>query len=358
MDLIYMNDHMEDVGVLHDYDMDLAFGVDENNFECKIHSASHCCNPGYFLYIEGTEYGGVVDAIESRTEDQEIIYSGRTWHGILESKIIMPLQSGEASSSVTIKETDSQGNSLVDRYLIISGDASSCLQFIIDRIGVADMFVADSSSTNIQISQYQFHRFTDAYNGIVKMLSSAGAKLKIEFRNGKAVLSAVPKYDYSQDAEFDSDQIALKVRKKYNTVNHLVCLGKGELENRQVIHLYADENGNVSRTQTMFGMDEIAAIYEYSVVESAEELETIGTEHLQAMWIGDELSVSLIDEDSNAYDVGDVVGGIDNVTRIAVTSSITKKVVSVKNGQITVVLSTGVMTTSGAGATGDGSIYE
>ena len=32
MDLIYANNQMEDIGVLLDYEFDLAFGSDENDF--------------------------------------------------------------------------------------------------------------------------------------------------------------------------------------------------------------------------------------------------------------------------------------------------------------------------------------
>ena len=45
MDLIYMNPDRQDIGVLHDYKLDLAFGKDENNFELQIPSNTHCCVP-------------------------------------------------------------------------------------------------------------------------------------------------------------------------------------------------------------------------------------------------------------------------------------------------------------------------
>ena len=83
MDLIYMNQDMVDIGVLQDFEMDLAFGANENNFECRVPSSMHCCEAGYYLYIEGTEYGGTVDTLEVVRETQEVIYYGRTWHGIL-----------------------------------------------------------------------------------------------------------------------------------------------------------------------------------------------------------------------------------------------------------------------------------
>lgn len=340
MDLIFMNANKEDIGVLHDYELDLAFGEDENNFECKMSAKVHCCEAGCFLYVDGTEYGGMIDGIESDTTTEEVVYTGRTWHGILGSKIILPLKSGEASTdAVTVKTIDSNGVSMVDRYLVVSGDANACIQFVIDRIGLSDLFEAPGSLTGAFIRSYSFNRFTDAYTGIRKMLASAGLKMKMEFSNGKVILSAVERYDYSTDDGFDSDLLGFKVVKKYRTVNHLICLGNGELENRTVIHLYADTEGYISNNQTQFGLDEYTATYDFASVESEEELLKNGTEELKRLFAQDELSVEF-DENMDSYDVGDVVGGEDNVTGVTATAVITKKIVMIKNGKISVELST------------------
>ena len=90
MDLIYMNEKHEDVGVLSGYLLDLAYGKDENNFECTVDIDNHVCREKYMLYIDGTEYGGIIDVISPDTDKKEIVYSGRTWHGVLEKKIIYP----------------------------------------------------------------------------------------------------------------------------------------------------------------------------------------------------------------------------------------------------------------------------
>lgn len=340
MDLIFMNANKEDIGVLHDYELDLAFGEDENNFECRMSAKAHCCEAGYFLYIDGTEYGGIIDGIESDTTTEEVVYTGRTWHGILGSKIILPLKNGEASTdSVTIKTVDSNGNSMVERYLVITGDANACIRFIIDRIGLSDIFIAPDILSGVFIRSYSFDRFADAYTGIRKMLASAGLKMKMVYSNGKVIVSAVERYDYSTDDSFDSDLLGFKVVKKYRTVNHLICLGSGELEKRTVIHLYADTEGNISNTQTQFGLDEYTATYDFSSVESEEELLKNGTEELKRLFAQDELSVDF-DGSMDSYDVGDVVGGEDNVTGVVATAVITKKIVSIENGKITVELST------------------
>lgn len=335
MDLIYMNSAKEDVGVLLHYDLDLAFGSDENNFECTINTADHCCEEGYFLYIEGTEYGGIVDSVQSDTENNEVAYSGRTWQGILGSKVVFPLQSKDSSTSaVTLKTTDANG-SLIDKYLVLSGDANRCIQFILDRIGLGALFVASTNAAGVTVNQYQFGRYTDAYTGICKMLKSAGLKLNVEFSGGMVVLSAVALYDYSQDEEFDSDSVGFRLKKNYKTVNHLVCLGSGELADRMVVHLYADADGNISQTQTLTDGDEYASVFDYPNVESEEELVKSGMDELKALWEQDELSVSF-DPEEDVYGVGDIVGAYDNITKLSVSAEIVKKIVTIRNGQVTI----------------------
>lgn len=315
MDLIFTNKNMEDVGVLQDFDFDLAFGSDENDFECTIPASSHCCEAGSLLYMEGTEYGGIIDGIRSKSDSQEVIYSGRTWHGILNSKVIEP-NSGSA-------------------YLAVTGEANAIIAVLLSRLALTDLFKASGKDSGLTISGYKMNRYITGYDGIVKMLSSVGAKLQITFQGGKVVLSAAKKHDYSQDEDFDSDLVDFDIKKQFKTVNHLVCLGSGELENRMVIHLYADTAGNISQTQTQFGMDEVSAVYDYSNVESEDELLSGGKEELKKLWEPDKLSVDFDDTTDN-YDVGDIVGAFDNITGIAVSAVITKKIVTIKDGQITI----------------------
>jgi hypothetical protein len=336
MDLIYMNSQMVDQGVLQDFEMDLAFGANENNFECRIPSTKHCCNAGDFLYIEGTEYGGTVDSIEVVSAIGDVIYYGRTWHGIIGSKVIMPLMYGEASTAdVTIKDVDSNGVSYVDRYLVISGEANKCIQFMVDRLGLSSLFTASDASSGASIKNFQFDRFIDGYRGIVKMLKSVGMRLAVDYQDKKVILTAKPQYNYASDEEFDPELINMQLKKNIKSINHLVCLGYGELENRLVIHLYADQNGNISQVQTQFGMDEYTEVYDYSAIESAEELMKEGIEYLKRRWLPDEMLIKL-DDSSDFYHVGDMVGATDSVTGLSANATINKKIVTIKDGLISI----------------------
>lgn len=315
MDLIHMNAEKEDIGVMRDHTLDLAFGSDENDFECKIVRSNHCCEKGFFLYYEGTEYGGIVDDIESDTENGEITYSGRTWHGILNSKVLEP-DAGED-------------------YLIVSGEANEALGTLIDRMGLSDLFVASEEASGITISNHKMNRYIAGYDGIRKMLKASGAKLNIIFRNGFVELSAKPIVDYSKDEQFDTDQISFRVKKKGSPLNHVICLGKGDLAEREVIHVYADENGNISEIQVFTGIQEVAAIYDNSNAESSEELKQGGIDLIVEAWNSDELDYNF-DSDSESFDIGDIVGAKEDVTGTEVTAEITKKIVTINNNTTTI----------------------
>lgn len=310
-----MNAQKEDLGVMKDYTFDLAFGKDENDFECKVVKNNHCCEKDFFLYYEGTEYGGIVDDIGVDTDADEVTYYGRTWHGILNTKILEP-DSGED-------------------YLIVSGEANDVLAALISRMGLSDLFTASTEDSGITISNYKMNRYIAGYDGIRKMLKASGAKLNISFKNGFVELSAKPIVDYSQDEQFDTDQISFKIKKTGNPLNHVICLGKGDLAEREVIHVYADENGNISTTQSFTGVQEVSATYDNANAQSSDELMQGGIDMLLESWASDELDFDF-ESNSESFDIGDVVGAVERMTGTAVATEITKKIVQNSNNTTTV----------------------
>jgi len=315
MDLIFMNQDKEDLGVLKDYSLDLAFGADENDFECKIPIQNHCCAESFFLYMEGTEYGGIIDGVKIDTKKEEVTYLGRTWHGILEAKILEP-DAGE-------------------NYLVLSGEGNEVLSFLIARMGLEGLFRASEKHSGITIQNYKMNRYIAGFSGIRKMLKASGAKLNIAFTEGMVELSAVPLVDYTQDEQFDTDQMDFVIQKNFHPVNHVVCLGKGELAEREVVHIYADENGNISEEQVFFGLDEITEVYDYSSVESTEELRQGGIDIIKASWNSNTVSFDF-DAEAFVYDIGDIVGAREFVTGTEVAADITKKIVTIKSEIITI----------------------
>ena len=148
------------------------------------------------------------------------------------------------------------------------------------------------------------------------------------------MLTAKPLVDYSNNEEFDSSQISFEINKYFKPINHVICLGQGNLSQRTVIHLYADEKGNISYTQSLFGMDEVCEVYDYSSAESNEELEKGGIEVIKKSWNADSVKINFANS-SSIYDIGDVIGAKENITGISISQRIIKKVVVLSNENLT-----------------------
>ncbi|WP_454969154.1 hypothetical protein [Eubacterium sp.] len=266
MDLIYTDKYMDDVGVILNGNLDLAYGSDENDFELQVRNGEYDIDVGSVIYIENTEYGGIIDGIEVSSNSQIEVFSGRSFHGILASKVIEP-----------------EGD-----YLMLYGDANNCIAQIISLLNLSDIFVAESEPSGIEICGYRMNRYIDGYSGLCQMLNSVFCKLKMCWQNGLCHLSAAEYIDYSQDEEFDTSVVEMTVKKQFHPVNHLVCLGRGDLSNRAVIHLFTDENGGIQpfstveepycneqyiltkEKQKLFGLDEVSQSYDYSSAELTE----------------------------------------------------------------------------------------
>lgn len=225
MEVIYADKTRRDIGILMGCNMDLAYGKDENDFSITMELTEHCCKEGYFIYIENTEYGGIIDAIHPDSDNSTIEYKGRTWHGVMEGKVLEP-DNGQD-------------------YLIVSGEANTVLRSLVDRMGISGLFSVSEKDSGIRIRNYQFPRYVKGYTGIRKMLQEFLGKLTISYVNKQVEMSVIPLYDYSRDEEWDTSQISFDIERNYRPVNHLICLGRGDLKKRKVIHLFADENGGI-----------------------------------------------------------------------------------------------------------------
>lgn len=320
MDLIYADENMVEIGVIQDYEFDLAFGEDENDFELTIRAEKHCCKAGYFVYIEGTEYGGLIDGIKSDTAANEVTYFGRTWHGLLATKIFSKKKNN----------------------LTVSGNIDRCLSVLLTRIDLYKLFSRSIPDSAGNINDFNIEAYSNGYAAIAELLKSVNLRMQITATPPKVTITAVPIKDYSKDEQFDSDLVCMNIKKCKNTVNHLICLGaENDDGSRLEVHLYADSNGEVSQTQTFFGRDEYAMLYERAYTKNEDDLIKYGTEKLKKEWMRDEIDLDF-DDKTDLYGVGDIVGAYDHVTETEITAPIIKKIVTVKNGQITISYKVGV----------------
>ena len=310
-DVILAKPSGEEVGVMLFTAYDFEIGDFENSFLVTcLRSEWEKIEDGSRIYIPGTEYGGIYRRTESATKLGTIGAGGFTWRGMLQNKILCPPSGAD--------------------YATDSGELN---QIIGARVSAAfpGLFVGSSESTGVTVS-YQYARYVSLYDGLKAMLKSVGYKMQISYDQERCavVVGAVPIVDYSDEIEYSSDMNAdYEMIRDLTGVNHLICLGQGELKNRVVVHLYVDANGNISQRQTFFGADEIAKIYDYAGASRADLIQ-YGTDQLSQY--ANETSFKIELDSDKDVGIGDIVGGRDYISGIKMTAPITTKVVTWKEG--------------------------
>ena len=326
MVLVVHDPERGDLRELLDFELDLAFGSDENAFELTC-AEGLAPAEGQVVFVDATEYGGVVDETSydaGRDATGTVTCKGRTWHGVLAGKRLLP---------------DSGSD-----YLSVIGKAGEVLASLIERMGLSGLFSAASDDTEVS---HTFERFCDGYSGLKALAKANGRKVAMRRRGGKVELSLPPVVDYA--SKVDSDLLGFTLTSVHRCVNHLVCAGTGELEDRAVVHFYADSAGNVSHTQSLFGVDEIAALYDYSNADE-EKLEEEGRKKLQEYQT--QGSVEVEAHDDIDVDVGDVISARDNAHGRTVTATVAKKIVKVSRGVATYSYEVGSETTTKTSSSG------
>lgn len=265
------------------------------------------------LYIPNTEYGGLYKITEVDTKRNSVIAGGFTWRGMLQNRIICPPTGQD--------------------YATDSGELNTIIG---TRVAAAypNIFVGSSESTGVTTS-YQYNRYCTLYDGLKEMLRKVGYKLRLSYDQElcSVVVDAVPIVDYSAQIEYSSDMNAdYNMILDYTGVNHLICLGKGELKDRTVIHLYVSKQGVISRTQTQFGEDEITDTYDYTGASDSDLVQS-GTDQLKRNINRNKFSINL--ESAREVAVGDIVGSRDYITGLTMKAPITTKIVKWEQGFVT-----------------------
>lgn len=280
MDLIYadvIDGVIYDQGTLNVYEFDCSFGEKENDFQIKVPMGATELHEDQVVYIMDTEYGGVIDAIEVDTTSRQMIYTGRTWHGILENKILYP-EPGY-------------------NYFYVNGDANEVLAELLERMNITagplnELYVeppqgfmsvsAEESGIFVEARvASESGNYAHGYTFIRDLLYQFGAKPQII--NG--VLSAVEYIDYSNDDDFLEGTDQFRAKRNYNSLNRLHCMGSGNLADRHTIDLYLDENGGLlpycreNPTKDSDYYTDIAALAESTDPEDEANFKEI-TEHM------------------------------------------------------------------------------
>lgn len=313
----------EELGYIKDanlIDMDIG---DTNDFELELSTdvwTQEMYNWGYRIFIPGTEYGGVLEERKTSTSERTVTWRGYTWRGLLSQKIIQP----------------PEGQS----HLTVSGEANEIIKQVLgDRFG--PLFVVDDVDSKIQISRYQFDRYCTVLDGITKMLGTAGARLKIYYDQGdpgrlnSAVrLCAAAVTDWSDELEYSQDgRLNFTTADYRRGINHLICAGSGEAEERTVLHLYVQKDGSIGNSRYYTGFEEREALYSYTSVQDEETLRKEGANRLKELMNYSQMDASI---DNVDVDIGDIVGGRDRLTGMSLKQPVVGKILRTQDEKTSV----------------------
>lgn len=323
MELTYTDAAWRDVGLIEPYDGDFAYGNSENDFSVDV-SGTSIPTVGAMMYAEGSDVGGIVTGYSSDAAMGTFSIVGDTWTGVLDRRVVGP---------------DSGSD-----YLTLSGDVRDIVASLVSRAGLAGLFRVADGGTGIKAShtftgstsseQQDAGRYMGAWSAIWQACVDHGCKCSLAWSETerRVIVTVSRRSDYTDDEAQSAGLATVGVSLRRPT-NHLVCLGKGDLKAREVLHLYADRSGDVSTTQTIKGVDEIAEVYDDSSAEG-DKLRADGTKKLREAWqSSQEVTVKSVPT-SATFDLGDIIGGTDPRSGLTARAIVTKKVASFKQGSM------------------------
>jgi len=146
--------------------------------------------------------------------------------------------------------------------------------------------------------------------------------------------------DFTGKQYISSDAFDFRIERNKGYVNHIIALGQGQLEERQVVHRYLDENNQVSTTQHFFGADEIAEIYNYGNVESLEDLIKATEERLLEGVVNDNINITI---NEILADIGDKFAAHDEETGIETVQYIDSKIITATDTDFSINYTAGII---------------
>lgn len=296
--VILANENLRELGAIKDANVtvdlngDRTFSVQiaRSNWRPELTFSS-------LIYIMGTEYGGIIGEALTDTTLDYVELKGLSWRGRLAKKIIQPPTGSD--------------------YKVVSGELHTVMKSLIEP-EFDGLFVVSQEDTGVTVSNYQFDRYCTLLDGLTKMLKSKWYRLQLSFRReqgepGYLFVEAVPIVDYSNRIELSRDcQLNYTMDDKRDGVNHLIVAGKGELQDRNVLHLYVQEDGSIGTQQYYTGLQEIAEVYENTSTET-DELWSKSEERLQELMNKKTFRMDVA-KLGLGIGIGDIVGGRDYLT--------------------------------------------
>lgn len=307
--LIHADGEMRELGEVTEFESfcaRLALGSEECDWELTLPEGvwSACpAPPGHFVYIDGSEWGGPVERVRHIGSQGLVRLYGTCWRGLLKRRVVAPMQ-GQTHVSLTGQEANAAIAALLGGW----------------REG---LFVASQEDSGLCCTaEVRYRPLLDALD---EMLADAGGRLSAVFSGGCVTLRALPSQVMTDRVELSQEYDARIISDRCAPLyDHILALGRGEMLERQVVEMWLLPDGSVTEdaeSETVAALSDTGTLlYDYSAVESLEELRRYARRRLLGQAAADSLTIELTDdaglELTDTAAVRDAVTGMSALLRV------------------------------------------
>lgn len=316
--LIHADSNRAEVGVITDfrkYDAQIHHNCElaDNTFSLEMTVGAWKSNKimcGDYVYINGSEFGGLVRSVKKDAKNDTVTIKGVLWRALLAMRIITP-PSGQAYKVFTDVELNT---------------------IIADIIGndYANLFQVSSDSTGATTS-CQF-RYQTKLSGLSKALLQAGYTMACIYDASvqRVKVSARHCADYSEYADISSDLgIGLSITSgRIDDYNHCIALGTGELIERMVREIWMYNNTIFqSKPAALLEADIRSMTFDYPNAESEAELISSASDALLKYAAMSSATVDLSELQIDLQ-LDDTILTVDRDLNISVTKRVSQQILS------------------------------
>lgn len=272
---------------------------------------------GDYLYINGSEFGGIVKSVEKNTTTDTIIIKGAVWRALLAARIIQP-PSGSA-------------------YRVYSNiDANAMIADVVNG-EYGGLFIVPDNTIKTLSAQF---RYPTCLEGLSKALKENGLTLSCTYdaQQQRVVAQARAIVDFSDHSDISSDLgIGMEVASgRVDDYNHVIALGSGELEARMIRELWmVDGVVYQSRPASLSEADVRSFTFDYPNAESEAELIASASDALKEYAATASASIDL-SQLQLSLQLDDQITTIDRDLAIAAKKSVAQRILTMTRDGMTI----------------------
>ena len=312
MDLIY-TEKKEGVqvesGVMLHGNFDCEIG-DQNDFAFTV---SYITEPkaldlmDSYMYIDGTEYGGLITARKIDKTTCNVTLSGQTFRGYLSSKIVL-VPDGED-------------------YYIVNGNLRSEIFRLFDNCKMpTDWKIGNIENIPVNYQCNRYCTLLEVISGICEKYS-----LSMNFKYTGDVIFSINSTDKILKVSSEDNDIRLVINQNKNVPNKMVSLGKGELKDRTVLY-FKQENGNISKiTKSELMPGDNIYLYNNSSSENLEDDSIKKFKELLTGYNNGFINLAEISYLDIKVELGNIIEIFEPITRLQIYVKAMKKIVTKKD---------------------------